>query len=172
MLRDGGPGLSGSGNLYGGVPDAVNDPFAEMRRQGAVFSGADLAMEVSELTKAANRANASFYTVDPRGVVAGPDINYKGSVSAFNDFLFTTQNSLRTLADLTGGMAVVNRNDFENAFKEIDAETSDYYVLGFYSSNPDPTFRTRRLRVEVDREDAEVRSRTHYTYARQSEQSQ
>ncbi len=167
MMRDG--GLGGS---YGGIPDAVTNPFETMQRRGAVFSGADLAMEVAELTKAANRANASFYTVDPRGLVAGPDINYKGPVSAFNKFLFTTQNSLRTLADLTGGMAVVNRNDFENAFKEIDAETSDYYVLGFYSSNPDPTFRTRRLRVEVDRESVEVRSRTHYTYARKSEQSQ
>jgi len=44
--------------------------------------------------------------------------------------------SLRTIADLTGGFAVVNQNDFDKALKRIDAETSDYYVLGFYSSNP------------------------------------
>ena len=45
---------------------------------------------------------------------------------------------------------MVNRNTFREAFTEIDAETSDYYVLGFYSSNPDETRRTRRLQVEVD----------------------
>ena len=81
-----------------------------------------------------------------------------------------TQSSLRALAELTGGIAVVNRNDFEGAFREIDAETSDYYVLGFYSSNADPTARTRRLSVTVNREGAEVRSRTQYTFARPPEE--
>ena len=87
----------------------------------------------------------------------------------WNDYQFTTQNSLRSLAELTGGKAIVNRNDFDDAFREIDAETSDYYVVGFYSSNPDPTFRTRRLRVDINREDVNVQHRTHYTYARPSE---
>jgi len=155
--------------LYEGIEDPMLDPFERISRQGEVFSDADLAMEIAELTKAANRANASFYTVDPRGLVAGPDADYNGPREAFNDFVFTTQNSLRSLAELTGGRAVVNRNDFDDAFKEIDAETSDYYVVGFYSSNPDPTFRTRRLRVEVDRDRVDVQHRTHYTYARNTE---
>ena len=43
------------------------------------------------------------------------------------------------LAEETGGIAVVNQNDFDKALKRIDAESSDYYVLGYYSSNPDPT---------------------------------
>lgn len=166
-------GPRGGSALYNGVADPTMDPFTRIDQEGSVFSDADLAMELSELTKVANRANATFYTVDPRGLVAGPDIDYRGPLNAFNDFMFTTQGSLRTIAELTGGTAIVNRNDFVNAFKEIDAETSDYYVLGFYSSNPDPTYRTRRLRVEVPgREDAEVQHRTHYTYARASENQQ
>ena len=40
---------------------------------------------------------------------------------------------------------------FAGELKRVDAETSDYYVLGFYSSNPDPTKRTRALEVKVDR---------------------
>ena len=156
-------------DLYDGVADPLTDPFEQITRRGQVFSDAELAMEISELTKAANRANASFYTVDPRGLVAGPDIDYQGPTQAFNNFLSTTQNSLRALAELTGGMAVVNRNDFDDAFKEIDADTSDYYILGFYSSNADPTYRTRRLRVEINREGVDVRSRTHYTFARPDE---
>ena len=165
--------IGSRGGLYNGVADPSQDPFARVDQEGSVFSDADLAMEISELTKVANRANATFYTVDPRGLVAGPDIDYRGPLHAFNDFLYTTQGSLRTLAQLTGGTAVVNRNDFVGAFQEIDAETSDYYVLGFYSSNPDPTYRTRRLRVEVaGRGDVEVQHRTHYTYARPDENTQ
>lgn len=161
----------GSGNdaFYRGITDRDIDMFNVNERQGTVFADTDLALEVKQLTLAANRANASFYTIDPRGLVAGPDIGYDVPMQEWRDHLFQTQNSLRLLAELTGGMAVVNRNDFEDALQEIDAETSDYYVLGFYSSNPDPTIRTRRLRVEVSREDVELQHRTHYSFPRPPE---
>ena len=156
----------GAGNdaFYRGITDRDIDMFNVNERQGTVFADTDLALEVKQLTLAANRANASFYTVDPRGLVAGPDIGYDVPLREWRDHLFQTQNSLRLLAELTGGMAVVNRNDFADAFQEIDAETSDYYVLGFYSSNPDPTVRTRRLRVEVNREGVDLKHRTHYSF--------
>ena len=160
------------GDIYQDMPDMGMDPFTRLDRQGEVFSDADLAMEVMELAQAANRANASFYTVDPRGLLAGPDVDYNGPAQPWNEWRMQTQSSLRALAELTGGIAVVNRNDFEGAFREIDAETSDYYVLGFYSTNADPTARTRQLDVAVEREGAEVRSRTHYTFARPSAEDQ
>ncbi len=74
-----------------------------------------------------------------------------------------SQDSLRVIADLTGGIAVVNQNDFDKALKRIDAETSDYYVLGYYSSNPDPTKRTRKIEVKVKRDGVDVWSRTSYS---------
>ena len=40
------------------------------------------------------------------------------------------------LAQETGGIAMVNQNNFEKGLKRIDAETSDYYVVGYYSTNP------------------------------------
>ena len=158
------------GDVYDGVQDPGLDPFTRLDRQGEVFSDSDLAMEVMELAQVANRANASFYTVDPRGLLAGPDVDYNGPAQPWNEWRMQTQSSLRGLAELTGGLAVVNRNDFEGAFREIDAETSDYYVLGFYSSNADPTARTRRLSIDVNRDGAQVRSRTHYTFARPPEE--
>ena len=88
------------------------------------------------------------------------------SAEDWNEYVFKTQNSLRALAELTGGMALVNRNDFDAALREVDAETSDYYVLGYYSTNPDPTQRTRTLSVDVARDNVDVRSRTTYTFAR------
>ena len=81
----------------------------------------------------------------------------------WNRHLMETQSSLRVLAEQTGGIAVVNSNGFDNALKRIDAETSDYYVLGYYSSNPDPLRRTRRLEVKTGRDDVEIWSRTSYS---------
>ena len=66
------------------------------------------------------------------------------------------------LAEETGGLAVVNQNDFDKALKRIDAESSDYYILGYYSSNPDPTKRRRKIEVKVKKQDVNVISRTEY----------
>ena len=152
------------------LPD-LNDPnlarFGETISTGNTFSDAELRHEILLLTGAANRANVSFYTIDPRGLGSMPDLDYDIRVSEWNDYLRTQHSSLRQLAELTGGIAVVNRNTFEEAFQQIDAETSDYYILGFYSSNPDPSHPVRELRVEVNHEDAEVRARTHYILSSQ-----
>ena len=68
----------------------------------------------------------------------------------------TTQSSLRVLADETGGKAIVNRNDFVTALKEIDSLSSDYYVLGYYSTNQDPLRRVRKIEVRVTRPDVHL----------------
>jgi len=136
------------------------DPFS---RQSAEFSDADLIREISELTKAANRANATIYTIDPRGLVAGADLDEEVDPNEWNTYVRKQQDSLRTLADLTGGFAAINSNDLTKALKRIDAETSDYYVLGYYSTNPDPTKRRRKLEVKTSRSNLEVWSRQSYS---------
>jgi hypothetical protein len=83
------------------------------------------------------------------------------------DYVRSSQDSLRVLADETGGLAVVNQNDFTKALKRIDAETSDYYVLGYYSTNPDPLKRTRKVEVKVTKPELNVISRTSYTLRQQ-----
>ena len=47
-------------------------------------------------------------------------------------------------------------------WKKIDAETSDYYVLGYYSTNPDPTRKRRSLEVKVSRPGVSVWARRGY----------
>jgi VWFA-related protein len=131
--------------------------------QGAQFADADLARELAEVTRTANRANATLYTIDPRGLVAGADLDEQLSPVEYGNYVRKTQDSLRVLADETGGIAVVNQNDFDKALKRIDAETSDYYVLGYYSSNPDPLKRTRKVEVKVKKSGLNVISRTSYT---------
>jgi VWFA-related protein len=136
------------------------DPFT---RQQNEFADADLQRELSELTRSANRANATFYTIDPRGLVAGADIDQDVDPTEWNDYLRKSQDSLRVIAEQTGGFATVNQNDFDKALKRIDAESSDYYVLGYYSNNPDPLKRTRKIEVKVNRPNMDIWSRKAYS---------
>jgi hypothetical protein len=57
-----------------------------------------------------------------------------------------SQDSLRVLAANTGGFAAVNRNDFNTAFDRIVQENSQYYLLGYYSTNSGATAATARFR--------------------------
>jgi VWFA-related protein len=147
-------------NSGGSDTDYDYNPFM---KQGNIFAEADLAMELSELTRAANRANATIYTIDPRGLVGGPDLDEQIDMVEWQNYVRTSQDSLRVLAELTGGIAVVNQNDFAKGLKRIDAETSDYYVIGYYSNNPDPRKRRRTIEVKINRPNVEVRHRTEYS---------
>ena len=143
-----------------------DQPFADVERQGAVFADSELHSEIAELTRAANRSNTTFHTLDPRGLMAGADIEYNLPTQEWNSHVFRTQSSLRSLAELTGGIAIVNRNNFVEGLREIDAETSDYYIVGFNTNRPEAgEARTRQLRIDVRREGAQVRARDSYTFA-------
>ena len=152
---------SGSGNGDSSIPE--QDPFA---KQGNLFAAADLAAQMSELTRAANRANTTIYTIDPRGLVGGPDLDEKIDMVEWQNHVRTSQDSLRVIADLTGGIAIVNQNDFTKALRRIDNETSDYYVLGYVSTNPDPTVKRRRIEVKVKRPNVNLNYRSEYTLRR------
>jgi VWFA-related protein len=146
----------------GTAPDPTRDP--NNLRQNEEFADADLARELWDLTRTANRANVTIYTIDPRGLV-GPlsDIDDNVDPQQWGDFIRKSQDTLRTLAEDTGGIAVVNMNDFGKAIRRIDAETSDYYVLGFYSKNPDPLRKNRRLEVKVKRPGVQLIFRKEYS---------
>jgi VWFA-related protein len=147
---------SGSGTTPG------QDPMVQQQQQNEEFADADLARELGELTRNANRANVTMYTIDPRGLVGMGDIDQNVDPQQWNEFVRKSQDSLRVIAEETGGVAVVNQNDFGKALKRIDAETSDYYVLGYYSSNPDPTKRRRQMVVKVNRPGLTIWARKEY----------
>ena len=93
------------------------DPAAVTNRQGQQFADADLARELADLTRAANRANATIYTVDPRGLIGGAEMDDEVDMVEWNNHVRKTQDSMRVLAEETGGIAVVNQNDFVKALK-------------------------------------------------------
>jgi VWFA-related protein len=143
--------------------DRAQDPTLTHPRAAGQFSDAELTSMLGELTREANRSNVTMYTIDPRGLV-GPlsDLDQEVEPVQWQAFVRKSQDSLRVLAEETGGIAVVNQNDFDKALQRIDAETSDYYVLGYYSTNPDPTQRRRRIEVRVTRPEVSVWSRKEY----------
>ena len=160
-LGRGGSTDDGSGGAT--IDDLRTDPFYMNQRASQQLSAGDLIRELAELTRAANRAHATIYTIDPRGLIAGPDVDLDVNMQDWLSFVRQSQDSLRVLAEETGGIAVVNQNDFDKALKRIDNETSDYYVLGYYSTNPDPLRRTRRIEVRTTRPNVTIRARESYT---------
>lgn len=160
-------GRRGKDRIMGG---RFGDPMKELIdeenpyfRMSSVRADADLFLLMQELTLTANRANASLFTIDPRGLAGVVDTSQYVDQSEFRTFLQKTTSSLRFLAEETGGIAVVNDNDFASALKRIDAETSDYYVLGYTSSNPDPRRRVRQLEVTTTRPGITVAARRGYS---------
>jgi VWFA-related protein len=143
--------------LYQGQED---NPYY---RLAAVNADIDLFGYMRELMLSANRANVSIYAVDPRGLAGVTDAGQFLDQSEWRTHLQKTQSSLRLMSEGTGGFAVVNTNDFPSEFKKIDAETSDYYMLGYSSTNPDPRRRVRQLEVKVARPDVTVLSRRAYS---------
>jgi hypothetical protein len=133
----------------------------------------------------ANRANASFYAVDPRGLAAldtpvdyleinppkGSDPAQIGRPGAIEDAtrLRERLETLRTAASATDGLALLNSNDLNASLERVVDDLSDYYLLGYYSTNlrSDGTFRKITLRAR--RPGVEVRSRRGYLAATSAE---
>jgi VWFA-related protein len=125
----------------------------------------------------ATRGNVSFYTIDPRGLTAlGDEVIEIGGLPedtsialdqrALQQELQLSQDSLRVLAEETGGFAAVNSNDFVQAFDRIVRDSSSYYVLGYYPTNDRRDGRFRKIEVRVRRPGVTVRARRGYVAPR------
>ena len=117
--------------------------------------------------KALNDAQISIYPLDARGLVTDP--NYSGdtagppSAGDTSDSLRQSSlNSLKTFAEMTGGVAYYNTNDLASAFGRAVQDSSSYYLLSYYLDRRNNKPGWRRLQVEVSRKDAEVRARAGY----------
>jgi VWFA-related protein len=142
------------------VTDAINNPHAT-----------DVQHEVRDLVAAATRANVNVYTVDPRGLATGMEDAIEISSFPSDNSIKTTdlmdemrleQDSLRVIADETGGFAVLNQNDFRTGFRRILDDNSSYYVLGYYPTNEKRDGRFRNIQVKVLKPGLTVRTRRGY----------
>jgi VWFA-related protein len=104
---------------------------------------------------AATRGNVAVYPIDPGGLCA--EAGCLGNVDmqeARADFV--------AIAQVTGGFALSNSNNYAEAFARIVQENSTYYVLGFNSAYTERNGRFVRVQVRVRRPGLQVRARDGY----------
>lgn len=118
-----------------------------------------------------NDANIAVYPVDARGlVVTGlPDASVRTTRAMNRNLSVYISNAMAAQADsittleqvaaMTGGRAFYNRNDLEGAFHEAAADTTQYYVLGYYLDKSNTKAGWRKLTVKTHREGAHIRAR-------------
>jgi VWFA-related protein len=129
-------------------------------------------VQFRRLLDEANRANASFYPVDPRGLAVfdspiGPNPPPPLVVDAA--LLKTRAESLRTLALNTDGTAVLDSNDLAGGLKRIVDDLTSYYLLGYYSGHAPPDGKYHSIKVRVRRPGVQVRARRGYLAATPAE---
>jgi VWFA-related protein len=126
---------------------------------------------------AAQRANVTIFAVDPRGLTQlgdeaitiqslsdDPNVDY-GTTRGFANELLMAQESLISLAQETGGIAVVRTNDIAGGLTRIERDTSRYYVLGYVANPTNSPGKFRRIEVKVKRSGLTVRARRGYVPA-------
>jgi VWFA-related protein len=123
-----------------------------------------------DLLDLANRSNVSFYPIDSRGLPAS-DAQIEEDVPPYIDqrILANRIDNLRTLADATDGLAVLDSNDIEKGVRRIIEDLTSYYLLGYYSTNTKLDGRFRSIKVRVKRPGIDVRARRGYKAATEKE---
>jgi VWFA-related protein len=130
----------------------------------------DVLDEMKNAINGATRSNVSYYAVDPRGLAGFEDaieiqslpLDNSIGVNTMMDEVRTSQDTLRSLAEETGGFAAVNSNDYRDTFRRIIADNSSYYVIGYYSNDNRRDGRFRNVDVRVKRPGLQVRARKGY----------
>jgi VWFA-related protein len=138
----------------------------------------DVRTAMYEAIAAATRANVHIYSVDAAGLdSAAPGADVQGSAVAGAvppagtsalDMMRERRNAqgtLRSVAEQTGGYAIVNTNNFTDGYTRVMRDSSTYYLLGFYpTTNRDGKF--HKLTVRTKRPGLQVRARAGYHAAK------
>src|SRR4029453_2359182 len=115
---------------------------------------------LNDVMNEANRSNATFYPIDPRGLnVFETDISAGVSLTRDAELRRTHANVMRTLADATDGLAVMDSNDLDAGLRRIADDLTSYYLLTYYSTNAKADGGYRALKVRVKRPGGDVRAR-------------
>src|SRR5437762_3775532 len=133
----------------------------------------NMSAEIDAVIKRANASDVTFYTVDARGLTAeggsasndDPLANRPGVAFIARE---DSQAGMQLRARDTGGLALVNSNDFERGLGRVYQDTSSYYSIGINVSRLAGTG-YRDVKVEVSRPGMTVRARRGYA-ARSGEQ--
>ena len=145
---------------------SLNECNADRMRLASI----DHAQFLNDLIQDANRANATFYTIDPRGLAVfdtpihrdadevGLPLNVIDDMSSMRQ----RHDAMANLASGTDGAALMNSNDLDSGLRRIADDLSTYYLIGYYSSNAKLDGKYRSITVRVKRAGVNVRARRGY----------
>jgi VWFA-related protein len=154
------PGLfSRAGGPYSATLQANNDLLPAFQRSFTAL----------------NKANVMVYPVDvnglpmdsmwdvtqPSALIIHPELSHLGP-SPMVDISAQNRDGMGELAHRTGGKTCTAGNNLNSCLEQALAESSDYYLLGFYVSQQHRKLGWRKLKVSVNVDHGEVRSRSSY----------
>jgi VWFA-related protein len=129
---------------------------------GLRLNGNDNQAQLQATVDAAIRSGVSFWPIDARGLVAQAPLGdatqgspgnanvYNGTAaSASNDRFQQSQDTLYALAADTGGKAFFDNNDLAAGIVKAQQAVSDYYLIGYYTTNTAPNGRFRKIDIKV-----------------------
>ena len=154
---------------------------------GVQRNGVDNDAQLRATINAAIRSNVSFYTLDARGLVAtapsgnanrgsgggrGNQGNFSGGAGrAMAGNMQGSQDTLFALAADTGGKAFQDQNDLSVGIVQAQKDIASYYILGYYTSNPNLDGKYRRIKVQIGSNlSAKLDYRTGYFASKQFKQ--
>ena len=130
---------------------------------GLRLNGIDNQAQLHATVDAAIRAGVSFWPVDARGLVAQAPLGdatqgspgnsgmYSGTAAIANTTNFQqSQDTLYALAGDTGGKALFDNNDLTRGIVQAQESISDYYVIGYYTSNTARNGHFRRVKITLN----------------------
>jgi len=173
-------GLESIAHHLAGIPGRKNliwisaaFPFVIPVTHGAPFI---MNRETARVARAINQANIAIYPVDIRGLIgaftnqttmtATVERNPRASAvptgAGFTNLgtVSPNQDTMREVADATGGKVFVNGNAIGDAIRKAVDDSRVSYVLGYYSSRADNKFHD--VEVKVARPGVDVRYRKGY----------
>jgi len=136
---------------------------------------------LDDIIRRANRANVSFYPVNPSGLTTfDTPQTYSETVVESREKSVSLQklgppdlmedgvrlraraDAMHILAENTDGIAILNTNDIGAGLKRIVDDVSAYYLLRYYSTNTAHDGRFRRIDVKTSAKDLQLRARRGY----------
>ncbi|MEO6259802.1 MAG: VWA domain-containing protein, partial [Thermoanaerobaculia bacterium] len=118
---------------------------------------------IQSVARTANANAITLYALHAGGLGAANEGNNAEnakpvSFSVSQAAVSNSTDSLQLLAELTGGLAAINTNNYAKAFKNIERDLDSYYSLG-YRGGTERVDRQRSLQVRVKNRSLRVRNR-------------
>ncbi|MEO6223906.1 MAG: VWA domain-containing protein [Vicinamibacterales bacterium] len=145
------------------------------------YANVNLQSRFREILTLANRANVTFYPVNPAGLNAfdapisarqlGTGRIEDSPVGQGLSNLRDRASNMQTLASSTDGIAVVNTNDLKAGLQRVTDQLKSYYLLGYYSTNRKFDGKARRISVRVKQPGIDVKARRGYTAPTEADRS-